>query len=56
LPSPLLPWITARQAPLASAQVILWVRADLFRGGTLDASSSDAANQPAGGEQPVIGP
>lgn len=33
LPTPLLPWLTSRQAPLAQLQVVLWARADIFPGG-----------------------
>ena len=36
LPSPLLPWLTYRQAPLAQLQVVLWARVDIFPGGTLE--------------------
>ena len=36
LPSPLLPWLTYRQAPLAQLQVVLWARVDIFPGGILE--------------------
>ena len=36
LPSPFLPWLTYRQAPLAQLQIVLWARVDVFPGGTFD--------------------
>jgi hypothetical protein len=36
LPSTLLPWVTFRQAPVAQLQIVLWARADVFPGGSLD--------------------
>lgn len=36
LPSPILPWLTYHQAPLAQVQAVLWARVDIFPGGILE--------------------
>src|SRR4030067_702047 len=33
-------WLAFRQAPLSQEQIILWARADIFPGGTLETSDS----------------
>jgi hypothetical protein len=41
LPANLLNWITYRQAPTSSSMIILWVRNDLFPGGSLELTSQE---------------
>jgi hypothetical protein len=36
LPTPILPWLTFREAEIKNETVILWARSDLFPDGTLD--------------------
>lgn len=36
LPTPLLPWVAYRRAPIAQLEAVLWVRADVFPGGALN--------------------
>jgi len=36
LPSPLLRWLTYRQALVAQVQIVLWARADIFPGGAIE--------------------
>jgi hypothetical protein len=36
IPTPLIDWITHRKAPQVNESIILWVRSDIFLGGTLE--------------------
>ena len=40
LPTNIIAWLTFREAPLLREHVILWVRADLFPGGTAEPETS----------------
>jgi hypothetical protein len=53
LPSPLLPWLAFRDAPLAQTQIVLWARVDTFPGGALDFLDAglDEQTEPAPDEQ-----
>jgi hypothetical protein len=53
LPSPLLPWLAYRDAPVAQTQVVLWARVDAFPGGALNFLDTNLEEQiaPAPEEQ-----
>lgn len=56
LPSPLLPWIAYRQAPVAQLQVVVWARVDIFPGGTFDVLESAPDQQPEPVEEEQLVP
>lgn len=56
LPSPLLPWLTFRQAPMAQLQIVLWARADVFPGGSLDLLAPASDQQPSSAPEEQIVP
>jgi hypothetical protein len=46
VPSPLLPWLANRQAPVAQLQIVLWGRVDVFPGGEFELLELSPDQQP----------